>query len=238
MQENSSFPLKNLHGRSFDNYTLHIDETKQLRFSGWKGFKLYLKDTQGILTTAPVVEGIYSKGGKDGIKPWMDLEYCEELEFFRKHQKKESFSLSFKDLDKKLFKCLGDLIPPGGHIMISYEGNQKIHLVTLRSLSIGIPPVVTPLGLLIFMGGFQLIKDWYLAEGGHEGPRKLWGEKAPDETWAQIFYQKTAQQILRYLERSPNPAYKKLEESARQSSKEILGIINKNYAGSMSFELL
>lgn len=236
MKINDSFPLKDLNGKKINGYMLHLGEVKQLHLSGWKGFKLYLKDSNGLFSNSPVIEGIYSVGGKDGVKPWMDLEYYEELKFFRKEKLKDSFSLNFKGLDRRLFKYLGDIIPPGGHLMVSYEGEQKIHTDTLKSLNIGIPPAVTPLGFLIFTGGFQYIKNWYLAEGGHEGPRKLWGEKAPDESWAQTFYEKTAGEILQLLERKSNPAYRELEEQAKKRAEEVLEIIKKNYKGKLRLE--
>jgi hypothetical protein len=71
------------------------------------------------------------------------------------------------------------------------------------------------------------VKDWYLSEGGHEGPRKLWGEKAPDQTWTQTFYEKTASQILQFMQRRPNPAYRELEEKAKTRSQEVLVIIKR-----------
>ena len=74
------FLLKNLHGKRVNDYTLHLGEVKQLRFSGWKGFKLYVRDSCSILNESPIIKGIYSIGGKDGVKSWMDLEYNEELE--------------------------------------------------------------------------------------------------------------------------------------------------------------
>jgi len=221
-------PLKNLNGRRLNGYTLHMEELKQLRFSGWKGFKLYFRDFCGALSGFPVIKGIYSVGGKDGVKPWMDIEYYEELEYLKEKETKDSLILSSSSLARKLFKNLGNIIPPGGHLMVSYEGEQIIHTSTAKSLNMGIPPVATALGFLIFQGGFQLIKDWYLSEGGHEGPRKLWGEKAPDDTWAKTFYEKTALQIHKYLERIENLAHKELQESAFQRSKEILEIIKKN----------
>jgi len=221
-------PLKNLNGRRLNGYTLHMGKLKQLRFSGWKGFKLYFRDFCGALSGFPVIKGIYSVGGKDGVKPWMDIEYYEELEYLKEKETKDSLILSSSSLARKLFKNLGNIIPPGGHLMVSYEGEQIIHTSTAKSLNMGIPPVATALGFLIFQGGFQLIKDWYLSEGGHEGPRKLWGEKAPDDTWAKTFYEKTALQIHKYLERIENLAHKELQESAFQRSKEILEIIKKN----------
>lgn len=222
------FPLDNLNGKELNGYRVCLGQVKQLRLSGWKGFKLHLEDSDGILSTPPVVEGIYSAGAKDGVKPWMDLGYSEEVEFLKGEKVKESLNLSLKGLDRKLFRYLGEIIPPGGHLMVSYEEEQKVHLDTINSLRAGVPPVLTPLGLLIFLAGFQYVKDWYLAEGGHEGPRKLWGEKAPDESWTQVFYEKTASQIRDFIKRKPNPAYQKLEQKARKSSEEALAHIKNN----------
>jgi hypothetical protein len=219
--------LKNLDGKKLNGYTLHIGELKQLRFSGWKGFRLYLRDSSSVLSGFPVIKGIYSIGGKDGVKPWMDLEYYEELEFLAEKETKDSLVLSANSLDRKLFKYLGNIIPPGGHLMVSYDGEQIIHSNTAKSLSIGIPPAATALGFLIFQGGFELIKDWYLSEGGHEGPRKLWGEKAPDHTWAKTFYEITAQQLHQFLDEENNLAHKELQDPAIKLSKEILEIIKK-----------
>jgi len=78
--------LKNLDNKRLNDYTLHMGELKQLRFSGWKGFKLYVRDSCGFLSGSPVIKGIYSVGGKDAVKPWMDLEYYEELEFLERKQ--------------------------------------------------------------------------------------------------------------------------------------------------------
>jgi len=228
--------LKNLHGKSVNGYTLHLGELKQLRFSGWKGFRLYIRDSRGALSEIPAIKGIYSLGGKDGVKPWMDLEYYEELVFLAEKETKDGLILSSNSLDLKLFRNLGNIIPPGGHMMVSYEGEQIIHTNTRKSLSMGIPPPATPLGFLIFQGGFELIKDWYLSEGGHEGPRKLWGEKAPDHTWAKTFYKKTAQQLLQFLERENNLAHKELQEPAIKRSKEILEIIKEHYEGKLELK--
>lgn len=217
--------FKNLRDKTLGDYSLHLGEVKQLHLSGWKGFKLYLQNPTGILAEDPVIKGIYSAGGKDGIKPWMDLEYSEDLTFSSLKDPRNRFSLSSAHLDKKLFKYLGDAIPPGGHLMVSYEGDQRIHSDTIKSLSIGIPPSSTPLGYLIFLAGFQYIKDWYLSEGGFEGPRKLWGEKAPDKAWLQIFNEKTIEQIMQFFKKRAVSTHKELEKLARQRAKEIIQII-------------
>lgn len=217
--------LKNLHNKSLDGYTLHLLEIKPLRLSGWSGFELHLQNPQGLFSRQYVIKGIYSVGGKDGVHPWMDLDYREDLEFAENDEIKDTLSLSRSHLDQKLISILGLAIPPGGHLMVSYEGDQNIHKQTIKSLSKKIPPVLTPLGHLLFMAGFQYIKDWYLSEGGFEGPRKLWGEKAPDEKWTQIFVDKTTRQIKEFLEQKSPPISAELEEEADQRAKIILRVI-------------
>jgi hypothetical protein len=219
--------LKNLQEKKLNNFTLHLGEIKQLRLSGWKGFKLYLKNSRGWISEFPVIKGIYSMGGKDGVQAWMDVEYIEELEFSEGKNSKDTFSVDLSYLNRKLFRYLGNIIPPGGHLMVSYEGEQKIHTVTRKSLSLGIPPVLTPLGILIFLAGFQYTKDWYLAEGGHEGPRKLWGEKAPDANWEKVFFEKTVQQIKQFFKKKSSTLSKELVESTRKRAKEIQEFIRK-----------
>jgi len=218
--------LQELKDKKVGEYLLYLGDVKQLRLSSWKGFELYIKKPGGILSLEPVIKGIFSSGAKDGIQSWLDIVYWEELEFQKDERFGKKILLSSKNLDSRLFQILGDLIPPGGHMMVSYEGENPIHRNTIKSLSIRIPPAATPLGFLLFRSGFQLIKDWYLSEGGFEGPRKLWAEKAPDSTWAKIFYGKTATQIRLFQEKERRPELKALEEPARERAIEILKTIH------------
>jgi hypothetical protein len=63
--------------------------------------------------------------------------------------------------------------------MIEYEspGQSETH----RELLLSVPPAATHLGGLMFAAGFRgHFKDWYISEGGHEGPRKLQANKSPN----------------------------------------------------------
>jgi hypothetical protein len=220
-------PLNRLHNKSVNDFRLHLGEVKQLRLSGWKGFKLFLRNPRDILSAYPVIKGIYSSGGKDGVQPWMDIDYRDEVQFQDPKNRQEKYSLNKSESGLKLFRLLGDMIPPGGHLMVSYEGEQKIHADTVKSLSLGFPPAVTPLGSLLFKAGFQYIKDWYLAEGGFEGPRKLWGEKAPDDSWRLNYLERTALQIDKFLKKTFSPSDEDLVEPARKRAKKILEVIQK-----------
>jgi hypothetical protein len=217
--------LIELEGKEVNGYLLHLGKVKQLRLSSWKGFELSVKNQEGIMSLEPVIKGIFSSGAKDGIGPWLDLAYWEELEFKRNDMLIEKLSLSEKGLDHRLFRIIGDIIPPGGHMMVSYEGENPIHINTVKSLGVRIPAAVTPLGYLLFRSGFHLIKNWYLSEGGFEGPRKLWAEKAPDSAWAETFYKRTAAEIESFLEKERRPELKALEEPALKRAKEIIKII-------------
>jgi len=225
--QNLEHPLLVIHKRMIDSFRLYAKEVLQLEKSGWKGFKFYLQSLEGQLSNQPVIKGIYSAGGKDGVKPWLDADYRENHEFHSARTLAKNLSLSLRRMDQKIFKLIGSIIPPGGHLMVSYEGQENIHLETASSLSIGVPPCLTPLGFLIFRAGFASIKDWYLAEGGYEGPRKLWGEKAPDGKWRQIFYEKTEAEIRKFLARGPSERWRELEEKAREKAFLMLKMIRR-----------
>jgi hypothetical protein len=188
-------PLQVLEGRLLGEYRLHLQQLKPLRLSGWRGFILALKEHEGTSAQPAVVEGIYSAGGKDGVRPWMDIAVTDVVEFGPGRR----LDLRESGLMPNLFQFLSELIPPGGHLMVSYEDTDPLHRETDRALSVGVPPVLTPLGFLLFMSGFRLVKNWYLSEGGHEGPRKLWGEKPPDNAWSVVWDEDTARQLVSFF---------------------------------------
>lgn len=80
------------------------------------------------------------------------------------------------DDETRLIGWLSALVPPGGHLMIEYDSPD--HRETARRLAAGTPAAATPLGLQMLLGGCGVaFKDWYISEGGREGPRKLQGFK-------------------------------------------------------------
>jgi len=217
----SAHPLQSLDSKELGKFKIRLTQLKQLRLSGWRGFTLNLQSRKGKLSTSPIVRGIFSSGGRDGIKSWMDINYLEEVIFDDK-QPSGIINLSEQGLDRQLFEYLGGIVEPSGHIMVSYEDENQIHIDTLTSLAIGIPPAVTPLGELLWWSGFQQVKDWYLSEGGHEGPRKLWAEKAPDKYWADKWNHLLIGQLSEFLNRTPKPDYLSLEQPARERARLML----------------
>lgn len=201
---------------------------------GWVRFSLYLKDDKGRIASrrnhsgdlvpAPVLEGIHSRGGK-GIKAWIEVEsYLPIVRFIDNGSPPKVLDLPGTDQERELLRILADMIPPGGHLMFAYEvpNESAFHGETLAGLLANIPPVCTPLGKLLFDAGFRLVKDWYLAEGGFEGPRKLWGEKPVDDVAERLFDRRTFFQVLDFFSRKPVTDFIDMESAARKRAVQVL----------------
>jgi len=151
-----------------------------VRFAEQAYFSLRVSKNS-LVSLDPVFSGLYSAGRRSQtIAGWVDGDYFDQVRF----PDGITLSLTETGFDFALFKMLGDLVPPGGSLMVSYSLFSKesnIHTETKRGLDRGYPPVVTPLGFLLFSAGCGMgFKDWYFAEGGREGPEKLQGYKPID----------------------------------------------------------
>jgi hypothetical protein len=129
------------------------------------------------LARHPIVAGVYSLGRpSQGIVGWLDIDFCDTVALDNGQQ----FALG-EAQTRRLFQALGRLVPPNGKLMVAYEMyayEGEIHRQTQRELALGVPPLATPIGALLFSAGCWLnIRDWYIPEGGREGPRKLQGNR-------------------------------------------------------------
>ena len=177
--------LLSLEEKKVDQYALMVELNPILLppgklFSGKTYFSVYLKDDYGRLSERPVVDrALYSVGGK-GVLPWIEIGYYwDEVILKKEGTIPETIHMGDSGTEYALFKLLGDFIPPGGHMMVPYElDDNLLSRRTSRALQKNIPMVATPIGFLLFRMGFTIpFRDWYIAEGGHEGPRKLQFEK-------------------------------------------------------------
>lgn len=106
-----------------------------------------------------VLKGLVFEG-RGRYVPWMDLDFFPP----------EGWTPSDSD---RLFRAIAACLPPGGRLMVGYEELPR----TLHALQRGVPPVLTPLGRLLYRAGFTWFRDWYIPEGGAEGGRKLQAHK-------------------------------------------------------------
>lgn len=233
-------PIESLDGLTLGDYTLNIVKLQQTKMSGWKFFAIglsvspqtqagphaksistYAKTEESVSALKlPVIEGIYSSGGK-GVAPWMEIfTYNDRIELNDRAKTRLTVDLSHGGLDRILFKRLGKLIPSGGHVMLWYEGKRDEK--TYQPLLKGVPPVVTKPGSLLFWAGCRLVKDFSLPEGGMEGSKKLWGEKPMNEQHKKALQRDMAVQIHNFLGKNVGLGDPQLENDLKKAALEIL----------------
>ena len=135
-------------------------------------------DGPGGQTAAPVIFGLQNSG------PWPGFNWVEVLDYTDAPPLAGGGVQPVSpEVERALFGQLAALVPTGGHLMAEYDSRPRTS--TARALAARVPPVATPLGALLFdLGCGVAFRDWYISEGGREGPRKLQGFRATNEEHA------------------------------------------------------
>lgn len=206
--------LERLNDRQVGKHRLRLTELRPAEKSGWTRFELALAGESGDFAP-PVVEGIHSAGGR-GVLPWIEVLAYEP----RLRRGEETFDLVAGGEELALFTTLGELILPGGHIMVGCE--TPPHHATYQALLKGVPAAATPLGSALFAAGFRKVKFFYLAEGGWEGQQKLWAEKPLDEAMCRDWKAATGRELERFLSTPADaPAAQQCLPRARKMLEEL-----------------
>jgi len=213
----SDYPLGQLEGKPLGEDTLEIMLGPKNRV-GARYFQLTVRDRSGN-ASQPLLLALYNSG------PYPSYNWIEVIRLTRKIIFPErEVSLSEIDLER-LFRYLSDHIPPGGHIMVEYESAEWAE--TRIAIGCGIPPVATPLGSMLFRVGCGIaFKDWYFAEGGNEGPRKLQGFKALNEKHHRARAAETAAELRSFLRSETKPSCRQLWQAARDRTVQILNTLS------------
>src|SRR6266540_5920905 len=133
---------------------------------GSRYFQLFVADTGGELAAEPLALGLHNSGPFPAYN-WIELTQYHPVQRFGD----ETLDLATEGLDRKLFETLSELVPPGGHMMVEYDSPSQ--RASERVLTLGYPQAASPLGYLMFRAGCRSYRDWYISEGGREGPREL-----------------------------------------------------------------
>lgn len=170
-------PLSGLEGQALASGILHVLLGPTSRF-GARYFALLL-DGAG-----PVLRGLHRSGPLPSYN-WIEVA--------------ETRLLDGEGLDR-LFALLFGLLPPGGHIMVEYDSAERAE--TAAALAHNVPHIASALGASLFRVGFGAhFKDWQIAEGGAEGPRKLQAYKAPSREDEQRWRERALHALEEFLAR-------------------------------------
>lgn len=181
-------------------------------------FQAFLRLADGRLSDEPLLLGLHNSGRYPAYN-WIDVIRYEDSATF---EATERLDLAAGGPDRRLFRLLGQLIPPGGHLMVEYESEGQ--RPTERMLALGMPPVATPLGYLLFLSGCGAsFRDWYISEGGREGPRKLQGFKPLDDEDTGRKARSMAEELQQFLARAPRKEHRQWERLARRLARSVLG---------------
>lgn len=211
-------PLARLHGTALEEHRL-IALLGPKNNVGSRYFQLFVADGDGRLCDDVLALGLQNTGSFPAFN-WIEMtQYREVLRIGG-----ETLDLPARRLDRALFELLAQFVPPGGHIMVEYD--SPTHRATERMLTLGFPPVCSPIGYLMFGIGCRSYRDWYISEGGREGPRKLQGfMPLNDEVrWEKVA--KLREELKVFLSRSEREARDEWHEVARRTGREVLAALD------------
>jgi hypothetical protein len=172
-------------------------------------FQGFLADAAGRLCDNRLAFGLHNCGPFPAYN-WIELTRWDERPTFAG----EPLDLREEGLDAGLFALISPLVPPGGHIMVEYDSPS--HELTARILALGYPPAVSPIGCLLFGAGCRSYRDWYIPEGGREGPRKLQGFKPLSDEIAGEKTEELRRQVAAVLEAPERPEHGEAGKIARR----------------------
>ena len=210
-------PLAQLDGQPLGGYSLGFFIGPRTRY-GADYFEVILRSSEGE-SSDPILLALFHSGSHPGYN-WIEIVKLTPNARISGH----ATPLSETDIEL-LFQYLSDMIPSGGHVMVEYE--SELWSETRNALDCGMPPVLTSLGFLMFKTGCGIaFKDWYFAEGGSEGPRKLQGYKALNEDHRIARVKDMSTEIQAFLGKEPPQRCRQAWSAARNRGNYILSMLD------------
>ncbi len=214
LAQEKEHPLGRLQGLSLGPYRL-LALLGPKNNVGSRYLQLFLVDSEGRMSEEPVAFGLHNSGPYPGYN-WMEVfRYEPSLSV-----QGEPADLRAAGLEEELFQALSALVPAGGHLMVEYDSPAQKE--SERILGLDYPPVTSPLGYLLFRVGCRSFRDWYISEGGREGPRKLQGYKPLNEALAEERTEALRRQVQQLLARPESPQHGEYGRTARRLAGAVL----------------
>lgn len=216
-QPPSDHPLARLHNAPLGSYRLTVLLGPK-NAVGSRYFRLTLCDSEGASAAPDLAVGLFNTGPFPAYN-WLELARYQPL----LRAGDVTIDLSSQGLDVPLFRTLSTVVPPGGHLMVEYDSPPQAE--TARALALGYPPAVSQLGYLLFRAGCLSFRDWYICEGGREGPRKLQGFKPWNEKVAQEKADALRRDLGAFLARPASPVAD-LDATCRRRALSVLAALD------------
>jgi hypothetical protein len=207
-------PLGRLQGRTLGPYRLLVLLGPKNNV-GARYLQLFLVDGEGRLSEEPIAFGLHNTGPYPGYN-WAEVVRYQPAPRFDG----AAADLRSEGLEQPLFDALSSLVPAGGHLMVEYDSPAQ--KASERALTLGYPPVTSPLGYLMFHAGCRGFRDWYISEGGREGPRKLQGFKPLNAALAAERTAALRREVAELLARPESPQHGEHGRRARELARAVL----------------
>ncbi len=216
---------------SIDGSSVGEDVTLELQLGprnkvGSTYFRLYLRSDDLGRPLEPVIFGMQNSGRYPGFN-WIEvLEWRGDLPLDDGRTVEVPLGI-----ERLIFQRLAELVPPGGHLMAEYDSPSRS--VTARALALRVPPAATPLGATLTAAGCGVaFRDWYISEGGREGPRKLQGFRALDDEHERRRGLETIDALEAFLARSADIDWE-VQARTRPVAQEALARLLERFAGGL-----
>ena len=219
--------LLTLAGSELDGYTLEPRDFKKGRTERESYFNLFLMRGD-VLSLLPIAQGLFFVGRGDYIKAWIEFRYNPRAEF----PDGDVVDLEEWGLSRGLFSLMGELIPPGGSMMVIYGAeSHPLSVATEKGLKRDFPPAATPIGYYLWSIGLRWFKDWYFPEGWMEGGMKLQATRPLDDGVRAEREAKASEELAVFADKMRGKTLSTLEEDALRKAEEILSSLkSKNSA--------
>ncbi|MEX0785978.1 MAG: DUF1122 family protein [Dehalococcoidia bacterium] len=212
VSEEPDHPLTPLGGAELTGGRLRVLLGRRSRF-GARYFALLL-ELDGRTSLDPVLSGLHNSGPLPSYN-WVEV---AETNVRIRMADGSAHDVGAEGVER-LFVLLYELLPPGGHLMVEYDSAQRAE--TAEGLAHQVPPIATPLGAALYGAGFGAhFKDWQIAEGGSEGPRKLQAYKPPSEADAARWRNAAFRALEAFLARPE--ARSETSQAARERAEALL----------------
>ena len=184
---------------------------------GARYFALFLHDADGHSSREPALNGLHHSGPLPSYN-WIEVAETNGRVALLDGRE----TVVGAEGVERILRLLLETLPAGGHLMVEYDSPERAE--TARALAQGVPPLATPLGELLFrIGCGARFKDWQIAEGGSEGPRKLQGYKPASAEDARRWVRQAAEELEAFL--GGPPPTSELVRSARQRAAALLPLL-------------